>query len=85
MLHRVVRPFPCSFNGLTLVDLEVGDERDFGSMADGLVGEGFIEEIEPKKAPIVAAAVDESPVEAAVEPVSAYETKPAPRRGRPRK
>lgn len=43
MLHRVVRPFPYSEDGLTLVDLNVGDERDFGDMAGGLVAEGWVE------------------------------------------
>lgn len=46
MMHRVVKPFPCSWDGFTLVDLNVGDERDFGSMADGLVAEGFIEAVD---------------------------------------
>lgn len=45
MLHRVVRPFPCSFDGLTLIDLNAGDERDFGTMAAGLTDAGFIEPI----------------------------------------
>jgi hypothetical protein len=45
-MHRVVKPFPCSWDGFTLIDLNVGDERDFGSMADGLVAEGFIEAVE---------------------------------------
>ncbi len=43
MLHRVVKPFPCSWDGFTLVDLNVGDERDFGDMAAGLVAEGWVE------------------------------------------
>lgn len=46
MLHRVVTPFRCSWDGITSVDLEIGDERDFGSMADGLVAEGFIEAVD---------------------------------------
>ncbi|MBB3743727.1 hypothetical protein FHX10_003226 [Rhizobium sp. BK591] len=45
MLHKVVAPFPCSWDGITSVDLEIGDERDFGSMADGLVAIGWIEPI----------------------------------------
>lgn len=48
MLHRVVTPFPCSWDGITSVDLEIGDERDFGSMADGLVAIGWIEAIEAR-------------------------------------
>lgn len=54
MLHRVVRPFPCSFDGLTLVDLNAGDERDFGSMATGLVKAGLIEELKAGSGIIVA-------------------------------
>ncbi|KAA0689848.1 hypothetical protein DTW90_30620 [Neorhizobium sp. P12A] len=46
MMHRVVKPFPCSWDGFTLVDLNEGDERDFGGLADGLVAEGWIEPIE---------------------------------------
>lgn len=44
MLYRVVRPFPLSLDGLTLIDLKIGDEReDFGGMEAGLEAEGFIE------------------------------------------
>lgn len=46
MLHRVVKPFPCSWDGFTLVDLNAGDERDFGAMADGLEAEGWIEAVD---------------------------------------
>jgi len=46
MLHRVVRPFPYSEDGFTLVDLNVDDERDFGAMADGLVAEGYIKAVD---------------------------------------
>ncbi len=42
-MHRVVKPFPYYEDGFTLVDLNVGDERDFGAMADGLLAEGWIE------------------------------------------
>lgn len=45
MIHRVVKPFPYSEDGFTLIDLAIGDERDFGSMADGLVAEGWIEAV----------------------------------------
>ena len=46
MPHRVVEPFPFSENGFTLVDLNVGDERDFGHLAAGLVAIGWIEPID---------------------------------------
>lgn len=69
-------PFPCSWDGITLVDLNVGDERDFGSMAAGLVGMGWIEPV-GEVAPIVVDEPVEStadPVEPVVEPVG----EPAP-------
>ena len=44
-MHKVVVPFPFYANGITPVDLVVGDERDFGAMADGLVAIGWIEAI----------------------------------------
>ncbi len=50
MAHRVVKPFPFSEDGFTLVDLNVGDERDFGDMTGGLEAEGWIEamaDVEP--------------------------------------
>lgn len=46
MAHRVVKPFPFAEDGFTLVDLNVGDERDFGDMTGGLVAEGWIEVVE---------------------------------------
>lgn len=46
MAHRVVRPFPLSLDGLTLIDLNVGDERsDWGGMECGLKAEGYIEPV----------------------------------------
>lgn len=42
-MHVVLKPFPCSFDGITSVMLEVGDVRDFGSLAPGLVAEKYIE------------------------------------------
>ncbi|MGZ2429591.1 hypothetical protein ACVI1T_001490 [Rhizobium redzepovicii] len=59
MLYRVVRPFPLALDGLTLVDLATGDEReDFGGMEAGLEAEGYIEliggkpkQVQPDAAP----------------------------------
>lgn len=45
MMHRVVKPFPFSDDGFTLVDLNVGDERDFGAHAGGLLAEGWVEDV----------------------------------------
>ena len=58
-MHRVVKPFPYSVDGFTLVSLVEGDERDFGDMAAGLAAEGWIE-------PAGRRAV-ETPVESAME------------------
>jgi len=46
MMHRVVKSFSFSEDGFTLIDLDIGDERDFGCMAEGLVSEGWIEPVE---------------------------------------
>ncbi len=59
MLHRVVKPFPYYEDGFTLVDLNAGDERDFGIFAAGLLAEGWIEAVD---------AVAESGGEPAVKP-----------------
>lgn len=48
-MHKVVRPFPVSWDGLTLIDLHPGDERDFGDMAAGLQAEGYIVAIEGRE------------------------------------
>lgn len=50
MLHRVVKPFPFSEDGFTLIDLNEGDERDFGSHGDGLAAIGWIEPIDAEVA-----------------------------------
>jgi hypothetical protein len=86
-------PFPCSWDGLTLVDLEIGDERDFGTMADGLIGMGWIEPIVAKSLVAVdkvaerEVAVDLLPIEkAADESVTTVDlaevVNAQPRRGR---
>lgn len=65
MLYRVVRPFPLSLDGLTLIDLDIGDEReDFGGMEAGLEAEGFIEPAGKK-----IATVEPQAVQPVVEPV----------------
>ncbi|MFP5433499.1 MAG: hypothetical protein ACLGIM_10345, partial [Alphaproteobacteria bacterium] len=38
----VIKAFPCSFDGIHSEMLEVGDERDFGFMTDGLVAAGYV-------------------------------------------
>lgn len=86
-MHRVVKPFPYSVDGFTLIDLNVGDERDFGSMADGLVDEGFVEVIVvAKPEPVIV----DKPEPAVVDKPSEVEEAPFemavdhPRRGRKR-
>jgi len=70
-MHRVVRPFPVSWDGLTLVDLHAGDERDFGDMTAGLLAEGYIEPVEAA-APVAGVTAAEPVVmrETAAEPVA---------------
>lgn len=41
-MHRVLKAFPCSFDGVRSEMLQPGDERDFGSMAEGLKKAGYI-------------------------------------------
>lgn len=55
MMHRVIVPFPYYPDGTTLVDLNAGDERDFGDLAIGLEREGYIV---PADAPAPAAKED---------------------------
>lgn len=73
MLHKVVMPFRFSWDGITAVDLNVGDVRDFGQAAKGLTGMGWIKPVAAETAAVVE--VDE-PIEMAID---------RPRRGRPRK
>lgn len=78
-MHKVVMPFPCSWDGITSVLLAVGEERDFGTMADGLIGMGWIEpiDVEVVTKPVVAVetvaerevSVDLLPIETAEEVV----------------
>ena len=74
MLNRVVKPFSYSEDGLALVDLSIGDERDFGDLAAGLAAEGFIE-----AAPEHAEAAASEKVEVATD-AAPIETRPEPRR-----
>jgi hypothetical protein len=46
MVHKVVKPFPYSEDGITLIGLNVGDERDFGELAGGLASEGWVEAVD---------------------------------------
>ena len=67
MPHRVVKPFPYANDGVTLVDLNVGDERDFGELASGLISEGWVETVD--------GAIEPEPLP---EPVPAPEPVPEP-------
>lgn len=83
MLYRVVRPFPLSLDGLTLIDLNAGDEReDFGGMQDGLAAEGYIE---PVGAVAASAVVSETAQSAESDEPASLDLQPAPQRGRKRK
>lgn len=48
-MHKVLKAFPCSFDGIHSVDLQVDDKRDFGSMAAGLKKAGLIGDIDGKE------------------------------------
>ncbi|MCS0497868.1 hypothetical protein NVS89_22515 [Ancylobacter sp. MQZ15Z-1] len=41
-MHVVSKPFPWSPDGVHIEQLQVGAERDFGELAPGLVGAGYI-------------------------------------------
>lgn len=41
-MHKVLRKFPCSFDGVTIEDLDIGDVRDFGTLAEGLQNAGYV-------------------------------------------
>lgn len=41
-MHKVLKAFPCSFDGIHSQNLQVGAVHDFGSMAEGLKKAGLI-------------------------------------------
>lgn len=71
-MHKVVMPFAYYPDGITRVDLAVGDVREFGASTDGLLAEGYIEAegakapVEPALEPVIEFAIDETPIETAV-------------------
>lgn len=49
MPFRVLKPFSYSEDGIVIVDLNEGDEReDFGGLEDGLELEGLIKAVDAK-------------------------------------
>lgn len=48
-MHKVLKAFPCSFDGIHSENLQVDDNRDFGSMAEGLKKAGLIGDIDGKE------------------------------------
>ncbi|MER9471084.1 hypothetical protein [Mesorhizobium sp. M0520] len=48
-MHKVLKAFPCSFDGIKAINLNPGDEREFGSMAEGLQKAGLIGEPDTAK------------------------------------
>lgn len=66
-MHKVLKAFPCSFDGTTIENLEVGDERDFGSIADGLRKAGYIGDPDGKPSTATEAAAREAAERAAAE------------------
>lgn len=47
-MYQVLKPFKYAEDGIRAVDLAEGDELDFGSIAPGLIAEGFISEVKEK-------------------------------------
>lgn len=45
-MHKVLKTFPCSFDGIKAELLDVGEEREFGSMAEGLKKAGLIGDLD---------------------------------------
>lgn len=94
-MHKVVKPFLYAGDGITVVKLIPGDERDFGTSTVGLLKEGFIEEAKGKKAaeePVEANSTDvkiAEPVDPEAPPVSETDAEPIAaektKRGRPSK
>ena len=85
MLAKVIKPFAFYADGITPENLNVGDERDFGSMTAGLEKAGYVS----------VDSLDEDPVDPSAEPAAEPEGQPdedehqaageAQRRGRRRK
>lgn len=75
-MHKVVVPFAFYPDGITRVDLAIGDVREFGTATDGLLKEGYIVAgntaiADPALAntatvPTIEFAIDETPIETAV-------------------
>lgn len=76
-MHKVVVPFAYYPDGITRVDLAVGDVREFGTATDGLLKEGYIADdvklaphqpapVHPALEPAIEFAIDETPIETAV-------------------
>lgn len=61
-MHKVLKAFPCSFDGIHSVDMQVGDKRDFGSMAAALKKAGLIGDIDGREtSPAVTELRDDGP------------------------
>ena len=81
MLAKVVKPFPYYGDGVTLENLNEGDERDFGSMTEGLIKAGLVVVGEVPKAAVEVAVetIEEPPLETKPAVEEPIETKPARR------
>lgn len=58
-MHKVLKAFPCSFDGIKSEQLAVGVERDFGSMTEGLKKAGLIGDMDTPLPPRGRAALRE--------------------------
>jgi hypothetical protein len=47
-MHKALIDFPCSFNGIDIMQVKAGSVMDFGDLANGLVESGIIEPAKEK-------------------------------------
>lgn len=54
-MHKALKPFRCSFDGVNIRELAAGEEHDFGSLATGLAAAGYITEVVGEAGPVIPA------------------------------
>jgi len=84
-MHKALKPFGWYPDGYTREALNVGDERDFGSAADGLVAEKMIAPVDDAPAEQTVKPVEETAVEQVAEPtIEPVDVAPVEEASRPR-
>lgn len=96
-MSKVLRSFDYSFDGITALKANIGDDIDFGDMTSGLEAEGYVEAgempvvvdsgttVEPVVEPVVETVVEPvvtQIVEPVIEPVVASPAPPPTRKRR---